>query len=44
MHAESEENRNNYKTYFDNFESKLKPMIENEIDGHAKELIMHKSA
>ncbi|EAR86435.1 ABC-2 family transporter protein (macronuclear) [Tetrahymena thermophila SB210] len=44
MHAESEENRNNYKVYFENFEKKLSDEISKEIDQHGTELILHKSA
>lgn len=44
MHAESEKNRSNYATYFENFEHELKPKIENEINNHQTETILHKSA
>ncbi|KAL4474935.1 hypothetical protein ABPG74_001631 [Tetrahymena malaccensis] len=43
MHAESQENRNNYQTYFEHFEKDLSPLIEQEIQQHSTDLIVHKS-
>ncbi|EAR86501.1 ABC-2 family transporter protein (macronuclear) [Tetrahymena thermophila SB210] len=44
MHAESEENRNNYKTYFEHFDTDLRPQIDQEIAQHGTEIIAHKSS
>lgn len=44
MHAESEENRNNYKVYFENFDKTLKPLIDGEINDRLTNTIVHKSA
>ncbi|KAL4474939.1 hypothetical protein ABPG74_001635 [Tetrahymena malaccensis] len=44
MHAESEENRSNYKIYFEQFETQLKPKIEQEINLSGTEKIMHKGS
>ncbi|EAR86558.2 ABC-2 family transporter protein (macronuclear) [Tetrahymena thermophila SB210] len=44
MHAESEENRNNYKTYFEQFDMNLKPIIEQEIGLRGTEKITHKES
>ncbi|KAL4512254.1 hypothetical protein ABPG72_005256 [Tetrahymena utriculariae] len=44
MHAESEENRKNFKTYFEHFDSDLKPLIYQEIDKQETSIIIHKSS
>ncbi|EAR86589.1 ABC-type transport system protein (macronuclear) [Tetrahymena thermophila SB210] len=44
MHAESQENRDNYKTYFEHFDQDLYPLIDEEIKLHNTDLIVHKSA
>ncbi|KAL4512252.1 hypothetical protein ABPG72_005254 [Tetrahymena utriculariae] len=44
MHAESQENRNNYQKYFEHFDSDLYPLIDEEIKQHSQELIVNKSA